>query len=706
LQQRQALVRIKTDTATTIDRMKRRPPSMAHIKDHHSTTVSSSDIRGGGGVARPKISGMVSRLVPGRGEKPSKLSLADINTDNEEITPPPPPSDKFNYALLIVLYTLQGIPMGLSASIPFLLQEKIQKMAVAAASAAAATGAGTAMGPARTAATAAAVAAEAARASYNANAIFALCSWPFSMKLLWAPIVDSVYFKRFGRRKSWLVPVQTLAGLIMLGGSDFVEKQLGLGNVASIADGGTSAASTSAAAAAASMNVQGVTAFFFVLYFLMATQDIAVDGWALTMLSKKNRGRGPICNSIGQNIGYFLSFVGFLALNDVESANTIWRPLFRLPQNPNKGLVSLKGFLRFMGSFMLVTTAVVAIFKREIKVPQTRTMEDDGEDEGEGEDDAELDASEIGLRETYHRLWAVSRLPAVRWLFVVLVTYRLPVALSDNVKFLKAVELGLSKSTTALLSPTLILPLGILVPLVASKIWHSAPLRQFMRAYEWRITIVPLLDVVMLRLLRNGHPHNTSVFWGAVVASTACQAITSSLQFNAQMTFFASRVDPAIGGSYMTLLNTMANLGGTWPASFVMKLLSWLTPDGSSSSSSTSSSASSWFGGDPYELVQIIFTVLGILWVIFLGPVVRRLAALPDDAWRTHLLDNENGDDGTTTTATTTATTNIGHKPEATSDGARKRSNAKTLRLTTMSAMESGMDVGRWKQAKNDGKIE
>ena len=335
---------------------------------------------------------------------------------------------------------------------------------------------------------------------------------------------------------------------------------------------------------------------------------------------------------------------------------------------------------------MLVTTAVVAIFKREIKVEGANLDQNQSDDE----DDAELDASEIGLRETYHRLWAVSKLPAVRWLFLVLITYRLPVALSDNVKFLKAVELGLSKSTTALLSPTLILPLGILVPLVASKIWHSAPLRQFMRAYEWRITLVPLLDVFMLRLLRTGKSHNTSIFWAAVIASTAGQAITSSLQFNAQMTFFASRVDPAIGGSYMTLLNTAANLGGTWPASFVMKLLGWLTPDGSSDSTETSSS---WFGGDPYELVQTIFTVLGLLWVLFLGPVVRRLAALPDDAWRTHLLDDESNDTGTS------RTTNRDQK------STRKRQNAKKIR-PAISDMESGVDVSRWKQAKSDGKIE
>mmetsp|Transcript_8948 Transcript_8948/g.21856 ORF Transcript_8948/g.21856 Transcript_8948/m.21856 type:complete len:659 (+) Transcript_8948:107-2083(+) len=658
--------------------MKRRPLSIDNNKDHRSSAFSSSSSASLSDESKSKTSGMVSRLAPARtgGKKHSTLAMTDIDTNGDD-PQLPPPSDKFNYALLIVLYTLQGIPMGLSASIPFLLQEKIQKM-TATAAAAADLGA-------TASSTSAMVAAEAARASYNANAIFALCSWPFSLKLLWAPIVDALYFKRFGRRKSWLVPIQTLAGLIMVGGSDFVESQLGLGNVvdATAATGGAATASSTLA----SMNVRGVTAFFFVLYFLMATQDIAVDGWALTMLSKKNRGRGPICNSIGQNIGYFMSFVGFLALNDVESANKIWRPLLRLPQDPTKGLVSLRGFLRFMGSFMIVTTAVVAFFKREITDPKA-TAESNGEND---DDDNELDASEIGVRETYHRLWTVSRLPAVRWLFLILVTYRLPVALSDNVKFLKAVEYGLSKSTTALLSPTLILPLGILVPLVASKIWHSVPLQQFMRAYEWRITIIPLLDIFMLRILKNRGSHNSSIFWAAVIASTAGQAITSSMQFNAQMTFFASRVDPAIGGSYMTLLNTMANLGGTWPASFVMKLLGWLTPDGSSSPSDSTS----WFGGDPYEFVQLIFVVLGLLWIFFLGPVVRHLSTLPDDAWRTQISDGNDEKN--------LATSRVPDQHSNSGGGARKRLNAKNR---TLSALESGLDISRWKQAKNDGKIE
>jgi PAT family acetyl-CoA transporter-like MFS transporter 1 len=47
-------------------------------------------------------------------------------------------------------------------------------------------------------------------------------------------------------------------------------------------------------------SVRPLTGFFLALYFLMATQDIAVDGWALTMLSRENVGYASTCNSIGQ----------------------------------------------------------------------------------------------------------------------------------------------------------------------------------------------------------------------------------------------------------------------------------------------------------------------------------------------------------------------------------------------------------------------
>ena len=148
--------------------------------------------------------------------------------------------DRMNVALLMLLYVLQGIPLGIAASIPYLLQSR--------------------------------------HISYKEQAIFSFVFWPFSLKLLWAPLVDSVYFPAFGRRKSWLVPTQYFIGIFM-----FI-----LSYSTSVDEITKPAANVTADAADAvvHINITLLTGMFFMLTFLAATQDIAVDGWALTMLSK------------------------------------------------------------------------------------------------------------------------------------------------------------------------------------------------------------------------------------------------------------------------------------------------------------------------------------------------------------------------------------------------------------------------------------
>jgi hypothetical protein len=138
-----------------------------------------------------------------------------------------------------------------------------------------------------------------------------------------------------------------------------------------------------------------------------------------------------------------------------------------------------------------------------------------------------------------------------------------------------------------------------------------------------------------------------------------------------------------------------------WPASFVMKLLGWLTPSGTGVEGDATAP-----GRDPYEIVQAIFSVLGILWVIFLGPVTRRLAALPDDAWRTHLLDGDDDDDGNN--KSNDKKTKIKNKTTTKITNRKRNKNLNDISggSLRMGAMESGVDLSSWKEAKNDGKIE
>lgn len=168
--------------------------------------------------------------------------------------------DKVGMILLFLLYTLQGIPMGLCGSIPLIMKER--------------------------------------GVSYEGLSLFSLVSIPFSLKLLWAPLVDSCYFRSVGRRKTWIIPVQILTGVVMLVAAPHVDSWMGN-------TGGSMGAEDSKGP-----QVAVLTAFFLFLYFLMATQDIVVDGWALTMLSRENVGYASVCNSIGQSFGYFIANQG------------------------------------------------------------------------------------------------------------------------------------------------------------------------------------------------------------------------------------------------------------------------------------------------------------------------------------------------------------------------------------------------------------
>ena len=84
-------------------------------------------------------------------------------------------NDRSSIFWLLVLYTLQGVPLGMAAVFPMLLKER--------------------------------------GAHYSELAWFSACSWPFSLKLLWAPLVDSLRFPGQSLRKSWSIPTQILLAI-------------------------------------------------------------------------------------------------------------------------------------------------------------------------------------------------------------------------------------------------------------------------------------------------------------------------------------------------------------------------------------------------------------------------------------------------------------------------------------------------------------
>ncbi|KAG0040436.1 hypothetical protein BGZ83_002532 [Gryganskiella cystojenkinii] len=472
--------------------------------------------------------------------------------------------DTWNFALLVVLYLLQGVPVGLTfGSIPFLLKAKM---------------------------------------SYSQIGIFSLAHYPYSMKFLWSPIVDAVYNKDLGRRKSWIVPIQLLTGLMFLWLGMHIEDWMAQDQIA----------------------VGTLTVVFFALIFFCATQDIAVDGWALTLLSKENLSYASTAQTIGLNTGYFLSFTVFLAFNSAEFSNKYFRtePL-------EHGLVPLGGYLKFWAMMYLAITLWLVFMKKEDRPP--------------------AEEEDIDIKSVYKIILRIIKLPHMKSFMVVLLTAKIGFIANDAVTALKLLEKGFSKEDLAL-AVLIDFPFQIIFGYYAVR-WSSGerPLKPWLWAF-----FAHLACCVIAMLLVWGFPADgivTPAYFYMVLATTVATSFTSTVAFVSMGAFMTVIADPLIGGTYMTLLNTLSNFGGTWPRFFVLEAVDYFTistcsvvdskgQDFSCASESGKTMCEDLRGEcllqqDGYYYVSSVCVLVGgLLLVLYIAPTIRYLESLSPKKWK------------------------------------------------------------------------
>lgn len=91
----------------------------------------------------------------------------------------------------------------------------------------------------------------------------------WNLQLLWSPVVDSLYHNTFGRRKSWIVPMQAIMGCILLWIGSRSEKLLENVRVYNSISGGSRLIRVNRKAAT---DVKTLTIAFTSLVFFAATQ--------------------------------------------------------------------------------------------------------------------------------------------------------------------------------------------------------------------------------------------------------------------------------------------------------------------------------------------------------------------------------------------------------------------------------------------------
>lgn len=96
-------------------------------------------------------------------------------------------------------------------------------------------------------------------------AVLRSIAWPFSIKFLFAPIIDTYYSDSFGKRQTYIVPAQIFLSAVFISCSFFYEDWMNEVDLTSIV-------------------CAGMTCMI-----LIVIQDIAVDGWSIEILPENNR---------------------------------------------------------------------------------------------------------------------------------------------------------------------------------------------------------------------------------------------------------------------------------------------------------------------------------------------------------------------------------------------------------------------------------
>lgn len=159
---------------------------------------------------------------------------------------------------------------------------------------------------------------------------------PYSLKFLWAPLLDHVRLpflaRTLGLRRSWLLVIQILlAGSIVIVGRSDPQTALGFLALAAL-----------------------------VMAFLSASQDIVIDAYRIEILSEDEQGAGAAMTQAGYRVGMLVSGAGALALADVLPWSLVYmimagfvgvgiiatliadEPVNRRPPPPRKALAFLR----------------------------------------------------------------------------------------------------------------------------------------------------------------------------------------------------------------------------------------------------------------------------------------------------------------------------------------------------------------------------
>jgi len=309
---------------------------------------------------------------------------------------------------------------------------------------------------------------------------------PWMLKALWAPLVDRYGSERIGRRKSWIVPMQF--GLVLT------------------------------CVAAAFVPIEGqlplLLGLILLMNFFAATQDIAVDGFAVDLLEPHELGGGNSAQVMGYKLG-MLTVGGLL----------VWMI----------DIIHWRGVFLAMALLSLLVLGGVLLTREPRRTVKEGTL-----------------GERLSWAELRDKIRAVLLLPGTGWMLLFIGTYKLGETMVDVLFKLflldagfKASQIGQWVGTWGTVASLLGSAAGGLLATrmpVLGALSLASCLRVFPLGWEWWLALQG--------------PTQTGV-----IAATVAEHFFGGVLTTTLFAFMMSRVDRRIGATHYTLLASVEVIG-------------------------------------------------------------------------------------------------------------------------------------------------
>ena len=393
--------------------------------------------------------------------------------------------EKWGVFILHTLYFIQGIPLGLfgyTSSVAILL---------------------TASG-----------------ANFSDIGILSLCVYPFSFKMLFAPIEDTHFNSRFGKRKSYIIPLQYTLSLLFIISSFMIEDLI----------------------LSRSIGILFMVGFIMVL--AASLQDIAVDGWNLTILQNHNLKWGSVAQSVGQELGILLGGTILIQLSSTKFCNEYF-----YSEPSSTPMITVHSFFLIFALVIIFITVWVQFFVKE-KNP------------------ASMDE--------FPTVWALVKHlkgfyynKTLRFYIIVQITWRLFFFTVSSSFHLKLIQQGFPKETVASVL-TCMIPINLAASFAVGKYVEIG--KEFTSYYK--IYALHLINDVIQVILVNYYSYiGDGLFLFIYIIVCIIHSCVNTAMFVIQGGFNNRISDEEMGGTYLTFLNSVGNLGRMGANSLIFFLL-------------------------------------------------------------------------------------------------------------------------------------